>query len=238
MSVSVVLPVFKQSTDIGQVLREYTDTLKTLPLDCELIVVVNGGDTASHGACLAVAAVEPSVRVLFIEQAGWGRAVRIGLKSAKGSLICYTNSARTSASALTSLIALGAEHCDTVLMAMRRIREGWCRRAGSLLYNIECRALFDLATWDVNGTPKVFPRHFDHLLALTRDDDLIDLEFNLVCQRERYPVVQVPVFSARRGGGRSTTNWRSAARLYWGAYELWRDRPKAPDDAGAGQARA
>lgn len=227
MTVSVVLPVFKQAEHIGQALLEYVDALKDLALEWELIVVVNGGDVASHRECTRVAATQPLVRVFLIEQVGWGRAVRIGLKDAGGDLLCYTNSARTSGLVLKSLIARGAASHDTVLIAMRRIREGAVRRAASLLYNLECRALFDLPTWDVNGTPKVFPRRFDRLLALTRDDDLIDLEFNLVCQQQSYPIMQVPVVSARRHGGRSTTNWRSAVRLYWGAYQVWRDAARA-----------
>ena len=44
------------------------------------------------------------------------------------------------------------------MKANRKIRDNWRRRLGSLLYNLECRALFDLANWDINGTPKVFPR--------------------------------------------------------------------------------
>ena len=95
---------------------------------------------------------------------------------------------------------------------------------GSLLYNIECRTLFDLSYWDINGTPKIFPRSFDKLLQLTRDDDLIDAEFNLVCRRENYPVIEVQIAcSFRRHGGRWTTNYSSALKLYWGAFQMWRD---------------
>jgi hypothetical protein len=111
---------------------------------------------------------------------------------------------------------------NVVVKANRKIREGTRRRLGSLLYNIECRWLFDLANWDVNGTPKVFPRSFEQLLTLRRDDDLIDAEFSAICRREGYPMIEVPVFSTRRHGGKSTTNLGSAVKMYWGAYLLWR----------------
>ena len=110
-----------------------------------------------------------------------------------------------------------------MIKANRKIREHWTRRLGSLLYNMECRTLFDLSNWDVNGTPKVFPRAFAKLLELTRDDDLIDLEFSVICRHESYPMLEVPIFSHRRHGGRSTTSLRSAVRLYWGAYTMWRE---------------
>jgi hypothetical protein len=90
------------------------------------------------------------------------------------------------------------------------------------LYNLQCRSLFAMPYWDINGTPKVFPRQFKRLLLLSRDDDLIDLEFNVVCREEEYPVVEVPILTTRRRGGRSTTGLRSAFRLYVGAFRLWR----------------
>jgi hypothetical protein len=117
-------------------------------------------------------------------------------------------------------------HPEVVIKANRKIRDNWKRRLGGLLYNLECRTLFDLTTWDVNGTPKVFPRAFEALRALTRDDDLIDAEFNLVCRREGYPLLEVPIFSRGRHGGKSTTTSFSAVKMYWGAYKLWRERRK------------
>jgi hypothetical protein len=111
-----------------------------------------------------------------------------------------------------------------VLKANRRIRESFQRRLGSLLYNLECRALFDLSVWDINGTPKIFPRSFEKLLQLTRDDDLIDLEFNIVCKDEGYPVLEVPILATERRSGRSTTNLHSAIDMYTGAYRLARHR--------------
>lgn len=59
-------------------------------------------------------------------------------------------------------------------------------------------------------------------MKLTREDDLIDVEFNVICRREGYRMLEVPIFSSRRHGGSSTTNYFSAAKLYWGAFELWR----------------
>jgi hypothetical protein len=119
------------------------------------------------------------------------------------------------------MLAYAGAYPNVVIKANRKIRESWRRRLGSLLYNLECRALFDLSNWDINGTPKVFPRAFDKLIQLTRDDDLIDAEFSMICRKETYPIIEVPIFSSRRHGGRSTTNYRSALRLYWGAYQLW-----------------
>ena len=107
------------------------------------------------------------------------------------------------------MLAYALAYPEVVLKANRRIRESRRRRLGSLLYNLECRALFDLSVWDINGTPKIFPRKFDQLLALRRDDDLIDAEFNIVCRDQGYPVLEVPILATERHGGKSTTDGKA-----------------------------
>jgi hypothetical protein len=148
--------------------------------------------------------------------------VRLGLREARGDLLCYTNSARTTGQDLTLLLLYAVAWPKAVIKANRKIRESWQRRLGSLLYNLEVRALFDLSVWDINGTPKVFPRKFTKLLELTRDDDLVDAEFLVRCRQANYPVLEVPIFSTRRHGGKSTTGLRSAAKMYAGAWRLRR----------------
>ena len=221
--VSVVLPVYNQESHIGQTLAEYADALDRLPIPYELLPVVNGPRRdRSLEVCRTTQATRPSVRTICIDEGGWGRAVRAGLQESKGDLICYTNSARTTAKELTLLVLYGVVHPDHVIKATRKVRESAARRFGSLLYNLECRALFDLPYWDVNGTPKLFPRQLAPLLLMESDDDLIDLEFNALCRRHNYPVLEVPVFSSRRHAGKSTTNLRSAFRMYSGAVRLRR----------------
>jgi hypothetical protein len=186
-------------------------------------MVVNGSRDKSFEICQSLTSHYPAVRVLESKRGGWGLAVKMGLGAARGDLLCYTNSARTSPQDLTLLLIYAIVYPDVVIKANRKIREKLSRRIGSLLYNLECRTLFDLSYWDINGTPKVFPRKFDRLMALSRDDDLIDAEFNVICRRMGYPMVEVPIFASRRHGGKSTTNYRSAVNMYWGAYQMWRD---------------
>ncbi len=220
--VSILLPVYNQADHIEAIVAEYEDALAKVQNPHELMLIVNGCRDGSAAVCHALAEKYPCVRVVEITEGGWGRAVKAGLSAARGDILCYTNSARTSPQDLTLLLLYAIVYPRVVVKANRKIRESWRRRLGSLLYNLECRALFDLAYWDINGTPKVFPRSFDRLLTLSRDDDLIDAEFNMICRREGYPMVEVPIFGYRRHGGKSTTNYMSAVKMYWGAYELWR----------------
>jgi len=218
--VSVVLPVHNQAEHIESIVREYDEALRRSGTTYEIILVPNACRDESDAVCERLA--NDTVRVVPSALGGWGRAVRLGLGAARGDLLCYTNSARTTPEDLTLFVLYARTHPGVVLKANRKVRERWSRRLGSLLYNLECRALFDLSNWDINGTPKIFPRSFTRLLALTQDDDLIDAEFNVICRREGYPMLEVPIFSSRRHGGRSTTTLGSAVRMYWGALRLWR----------------
>ena len=224
--VSIILPVHVQADHIGHIISEFDGALQTLSLRFEFILVVNGLADASLETCRAIAATNPSVRVLHTPLKGWGRAVKMGLEASRGDILCYTNSARTEARELALVLHHAVLDPHVVVKATRKIRESGRRRIGSLLYNLECRALFDLAGWDINGTPKAFPRGFGRLLELTRMDDLIDLEFAVICREEGYPVIEAPTFSTRRRSGRSTTTMGTALRLYWGALDFWRTRPR------------
>ncbi|HEX5852392.1 MAG TPA: glycosyltransferase [Solirubrobacteraceae bacterium] len=219
-TVSVVLPVHNQADHIGGVVENYLGISRRLPLEVELVLVANACSDDSLAVCHALAASHPEVLVIEQSLGGWGRAVRAGLASAHGELLGYANSARTSPEILALMLSYAHAYPHVVLKANRKIRDSIFRRAGSLLYNLECRALFNMPTWDVNGTPKLFPRSFHELLKLHSSDDLIDAEFVLACQRASYPIIEVPLLATTRLGGRSTTNFRSAARMYRGAVGL------------------
>jgi hypothetical protein len=184
--VSVVVPVVDVDFDESQ----YREALAGLPVRTELVVVRS----------------EPR----------WGAAVQAGLRQAGGDIICYAHPGRASELALRTVLAYALAYPDTVIRANRRTRDTLLRKLGSLLFNLECRLLYRLSVWDVNGTPKVFPRSFDHLLKLRREDDLVDLEFAVRCQLEDYPVVEVPVYE--RGDHAPRIGLLEALRLYVGAY--------------------
>ncbi len=221
-AVSIVLPVYNQADHIERIVDEYRRALAAAGIDHELLLVVNGSRDASLAVAERLAERHELVRVFAENRSGWGRAVRRGLREARGAALCYANSARTSARDLTLMLLYARAFPQTVVKANRKVRESLVRRVGSLLYNIECRTLFDLSCWDVNGTPKIFPRTFEALLGLQCDDDLIDAEFVALCRRHDYAMLEVPIFSVRRHGMASTTTYRSALEMYAGAWRLAR----------------
>ncbi len=222
--ISVVIPVYNQADHIGRIIRDYETALTRIPYPREFVLVVNGCRDNSLEVCRALAAEMPSVRVVHSEKGGWGLAVKLGLQAARGEWLCYTNSARTTAPELALLTLYAIANPGAVVKAHRRNRESFKRRVGSFLYNLECRVLFDLPIWDINATPKVFTRETYNQIQPESDGDLIDLEFYVKCKRLEKEILEVPIYSQHRHGGKSTTNYRSAIRMYAGAYRMWREQ--------------
>jgi len=218
--VSIILPLYRQAAHVESTVRGYEHALEDLPIAHETILVLNGRDDGSLAICRGLERDFAPVRVAVHDRMGWGSAVRRGLREARGDVICYTNSARTSADTLAMILGYALSLPGVVIKANRKTRDSAWRHLGSLIFNLQCRSLFDLSNFDVNGTPKVFPGSASKLLELRREDDLIDAEFLAVCRQEGYLILEVPVIVTKRHAPGSTTNLTSALKLYWGAIHL------------------
>ena len=222
--VTVILPVHNQASHIERVVEAYIDALNLVRIEYEVILVVNGNTDDSLAVCRDIDAGRDFVHTVYSKRAGWGEAVRLGIRVGDGSLLCFTNSARTTPQDLVRVVLYAISNPGHIIKAKRKKRGSFVRRMGSLIYNLQCRFLFGIQYWDLNGTPKVFPRASDKLLFMQQSDDLLDLEFNMICRAEGYSILEVPIFTDRRFGGRSTTTVWSAIRMYVGAYRVWREK--------------
>lgn len=222
--VSVVLPCRNQADHLGAVLPGYLEPLEALGVPFELVVVPNASTDATEAVVRAFARRDRRVRVAPNPAGGWGLSVRTGLDAARGSVLAYTNTARTDPAALPGFVR---RHLDGggLVKARREARGAPLREAGSLLYNLEARLRFGLRCGDVNGTPKVFARDLYEAARPREPGDLFDLELVVAAHRRGVAVVEVPVRGFTRHGGRSSTTLASAWRMYRGALRLRVDRP-------------
>src|SRR4051812_40075917 len=93
---SLVLPCRNQADHIGALLPRYVRALETAGSAFEIIAVPNNSCDATQTIVEDLATREPRLRVLSSARGGWGRAVRAGLSVSRGSVLAYTNTARTS----------------------------------------------------------------------------------------------------------------------------------------------
>ncbi len=218
---SLIVPVAGHETAVARAVAGY------LPLVADTagggeIVLVSDGRPGLRRLCEETANGESAVRAIDAGAGGWGRAVRAGIDAARGDILAFVNCSRTPASAVEQMLSYAVRNPEVVLRANRRTRDTRVQRLGSLLFNIECRLVLHLPAWDVNGTPKFFSRRHEALFALTRDDNLLDAEFALMCEREQYPVLEIPVEAAPLPGVRTRPDLVAAARMYLGVRDLRR----------------
>jgi glycosyltransferase involved in cell wall biosynthesis len=231
VDISVVLPIYNQADHVERIVTGFVAALSHLKHTAEVLLVVNGNRDGSLDRCRDLAATFPEVKVIHLEKSGWGRAVRAGFEAARGRILSYTNAARTSPEVLALHVMLAIANPQCAIKANRRLRFPFHRRVGSVLYNLECRYLYGLPVWDVNGTPKALSRDTYELFHLEENGDLIDVEFILNCKTKGVQIIEVPIVSTERHGGESTTNFSSAFKMYWGAVKLFskfRDRLRDP----------
>jgi glycosyltransferase involved in cell wall biosynthesis len=213
---SIVLPCRNQADHLGRILDDWLRVLDGTSF--ELIVVPNASVDRTRDIAEKFAGRDDRVRVVENPAGGWGASVRVGLDAAHGSVLAYTNSARTDPEILPALLE---RHRPDRLVKLRRVqRQAPLREFGSWLYNGEARLLFGVRSADVNGTPKIFSADIYRRLRIAATGDLFDLELLHRAQHAGLTIDEVPVPGFRRHGGRSTTTLGSAWNMYVGAVKL------------------
>ena len=69
--------------------------LEALDIPFELVVVPNASTDRTQAVVERLAAGDDRIRAVANPRGGWGLSVRTGLDAARGSILCYTNTART-----------------------------------------------------------------------------------------------------------------------------------------------
>jgi glycosyltransferase involved in cell wall biosynthesis len=219
--ISLILPCRNQADHIGQVLARYLETLESLETSFELVVVPNASTDGTREVVEGLARHDPRVRSVDNPEGGWGRSVLMGLDAALGTVLAYTNTARTDPAIVPLFLKRFRDGGNCLVKARREARRAPLRSLGSTLYNLEARVCFGLRCGDVNGTPKVFSRDLYQEARPKESGDLLDLELMARAHRLGVAIVEVPVQGFRRHGGRSSTTLKSAWKMYGGALRLW-----------------
>jgi glycosyltransferase involved in cell wall biosynthesis len=217
---SLILPCRNQGDYLGALLPRYLTPLERTGLPFEIIVAPNACTDDTVEVVGRLAQQDERIRMVALADGGWGRAVRAGLRAAWGSILAYTNSARTDPELLPAFVERFLRNRDCLVKARREARHAPLREFGSALYNFEARLCFGIRCSDVNGTPKIFSRAFYESRNFTSNGDLFDLELIAAAGKAGVPVVEIPVQGFNRHGGKSSTTLSSAWKMYAGALRL------------------
>jgi glycosyltransferase involved in cell wall biosynthesis len=183
LSVSIILPVYNQGDHIYHVVENFYQSFIQLPIQFELVLVLNGCNDNSLEECEKAAKDLNHITIHTNDIIGWGAAVIKGIEIAKYTNICYTNSANTTSENLIMVINKYFENPDS-LVKINRTKRKSIRKSGSFLYNLEAKILFGIRINDINGTPKIFNKNLLQDVKLKSTGDLLDLELIAIMTRQ------------------------------------------------------
>lgn len=207
---SVVIPLRNEVENVAPVAAGLAVALRCEGVAFELILVDNGSSDGTGEAIDRLAL--PEARKAVEAERGFGRAVLRGLTEARGEVVGFMpGDGQVAPEDLVGLYrAMVARGAALAKVRRSRRQDGLARWLVSLACNLSFRLLFGLATWDVNGSPKLMRRDLYESLALRSQDWFLDAEIMIGCARRRVTYVEVPVTFRPRASGASNVRWSTA----------------------------
>jgi len=213
---SIVIPAHNEKARIETVLSTYCDHFP----DQEIVVVCNGCTDTTPAIVSRLCLKYSQIRALcFEEKLGKGGAIIEGFKVAEGDRIGFVDADESVAPEDLERMFNALSNADG-LIASRRLKESrilikqpWKRRAGSKVFNILVRIMFNLDYRDTQCGAKVFTREAikNVLDSFTTTGFEFDVELLWILKKKGYKVIEFPITWKHSEG--STFNPSSAPRM-------------------------
>ncbi len=180
-SLTVVLPVFNEEKIIEKSLRFLADTLQSVCLDYE-ILVVDDGSTDKTGTILHdLSHTIHGLRVLrHSRNQGLGGALQLGFREARKTLVFYTDSDMPFKYSDISQAVRAMESSGVDIIAgfrKNRAQEGVLRRMCSRAYNFSVACIYGVRAHDINCAFKLIRSDVLKTVVLKARGSFIDAEF-------------------------------------------------------------
>ena len=206
-TISIILPVFKQSKQVDEINDIYTRIARNCADVLEVIIVANNNDLETFKAFQKIE--NDLFKVVLVEEGGWGEGLKFGVEMATGNWVLYTNSARTHYDELKRFLDSSNLNLSSIFKAKRQTR-GFVRKLLSKLFELEFRLFSGYQQIDVNGTPKLLTKELFSELKLSDPGVFIDSELVFKAHQKGIEFIDVPFFNYERLEGKSTTNTKMA----------------------------
>ncbi|MDP3888628.1 MAG: glycosyltransferase family 2 protein [bacterium] len=197
MLVSIVVPVYNEEKLLPDFVGEVVPYLKSNKFDYELIFIENGSSDATLAIATKFAKTNKNIKVFHLPQAGYGLALILGCKKARGEFVVIYNAdfwdpkfiELTKVNLLNYDIALGSKNL-TGSIDQRPLGRKIVTKGFNLFLNI----LLGFRGTDTHGI-KVFKREF--LLPVIRKcktrTGIFDTELIVRAQRGGASILELPV---------------------------------------------
>ena len=195
-SISIVIPVHNEESFLPGAVDRLFAELTPIDADFEVILAENGSTDRTAEVASGLAAAEPRLRVIRLEEADYGAAMRAGFEDAGGEWIVNFDIDYFSGGFLASALDLG-DSADIVLASKRvpgaEDRRSLFRRLGTLGFNLILRLMFRTRVSDTHGMKMVRRTVAAEIVPQVISTlDLFDTELVIRGERAGHRIAEVP----------------------------------------------
>jgi glycosyltransferase involved in cell wall biosynthesis len=193
-SLTIVIPVHNEAGFVTRAVERLDAELSGL--DFVLYLVENGSVDGTAAEAEALAGRLDWLRVLQLEAADYGAALREGFRRADTDWMVAFDIDYFSRAFVDEVIARATE--SDIILASKRDpgaddRRGLLRRLGTRVFNLLLRGLFASRVTDTHGMKAINRKVLDDVLPNVKStEDLFDTELVLRAERAGYRIAEVP----------------------------------------------
>lgn len=242
---SLVMPCYNEESGVRAAAARLLTAFRRAGHRLELVAVDNGSSDRTGDVLRRLAAADPWVVPHAVAaNRGYGHGILSGLPLCTAPWVgIIPADAPVDAEDVVRLFeAARAARGPVLAKVRRRFRTGGLRRRlTSVVYNLLVQLLWpSLATFDINGTPKLLPAAVARAMQLQSQGWLLDSEIVIKAHRMGLRLLEFSTFDRQRCGGRSHVRLGTCGELLWGLLGLrcGRGMARAPAPAAVLRRRA
>lgn len=215
-AVSVVLPAHNEAELLGDTLTELTKGLGARGEPYELLVVENGSSDDTRAIAQRAADDDASVRLLTLEAADYGRAVRTGFVEAAAPVAVLFDVDYVDLGFLDEALGLIADGRAGIVLASKRApgaedRRPVVRRFLTAGFTAAMRRLLSLPVTDAHGIKAISTERIAPVLEICEmDGPLFDVELVARASKAGISILELPARVEERRPPRTSVLRRSA----------------------------
>ena len=202
VSVEVVVPVYNEQDALPKSIPALCAYLETyFPYRWSVVIADNASTDATLAVAEGLAAGDPHVRVMHLDEKGRGRALKAAWSTSEADVVAYMDvDLSTNLWSFLPLVApLATGHSDVAigsrLLRGAAVTRQWKREVISRCYNLLIKAMFGNGFSDAQCGFKAIKRSVaQELLPWVEDNEwFFDTELLLLAEERVYRISEVPV---------------------------------------------
>lgn len=215
---SLVLPVHNEEEIIETVFGKIFTALKKTNIPFEIILVENGSRDNTLNIIQKLSNKFSDTKVITSKQ-GYTRAIKAGIKIAKGKYICYMPSdGQADENKIGTLFKLIKDNEYDLVKVKRISRENMGRYIVSVSFSLTMFLIFRTKFVDVNGSPRIMLREKYNMLNIKSNDSFGDGEMLIKANILNWKIKEIPMQNIERYGGKSTRSINTFIEFFRNIY--------------------